>query len=69
MKVEEKQSPLQRQMNRLAKQCTILAIILLLVVSTVTFFNLHAYSRVERIIQSALAGVALALSMVPGEFQ
>ena len=68
MKIKDKHSPLQRQMNKLAKQCTILALILLLLVSTVTFFNLHAYSMAERIIQSALAGVALALSMVPGEF-
>lgn len=68
MNGSEKISPLQRQMNQLAKVCTLLAAILFLLVSFVSYFNLQGYPTGERIIQSGLAGVALALSMVPAEF-
>jgi Ca2+-transporting ATPase len=61
-------SLLQRQMKRLAKQCTYFAAILFIFVSLATYLNLSDYMLSERIIHSMLAGVVLALSMVPGEF-
>lgn len=61
-------SPLQKQMKKLAKQCTCFAAILFIFVSSATFFNLSGQALSERIIHSLLAGVVLALSMVPGEF-
>jgi Ca2+-transporting ATPase len=61
-------SLLQRQMKRLAKQCTYIAVILFVLVSVATFLNLSNYILSERIIHSILAGVVLALSMIPGEF-
>ncbi|MDF2540216.1 MAG: ATPase, P-type (transporting), superfamily, subfamily [Herbinix sp.] len=61
-------SILQRQMKKLAKQCTYFAAILFLMVSFFTFFNLSEYVLSERVIHSMLAGVVLALSMIPGEF-
>ncbi len=61
-------SLLQRQMKRLAAQCTHIAAILFVLVSLATFMNLSDYVLSERIIHSLLAGVVLALSMVPGEF-
>lgn len=61
-------SPLQKQMKKLAKQCTCFAAILFIFVSSATFINLSGVVLSERIIHSFLAGVVLALSMVPGEF-
>ena len=61
-------SLLQLQLKRLAKQCLSFAIVLFILVSLITFLNLNSYRLSERIIHSALAGVVLALSMVPGEF-
>jgi len=59
---------LQKQMGRLAKQCTYIAAILFVMVGVVTFLNLSDYSLKERGVESILAGVVLALSMIPGEF-
>jgi Ca2+-transporting ATPase len=61
-------SLLQKQMRRLAKQCTIFASVLFILVGLATFYNLTEGAIMERIIHSALAGIVLALSMVPGEF-
>ncbi len=66
--LDNENSLLQRQLKKLAKQCLYFAIVLFILVSFVTFFNLSSYSMSERIIHSALAGIVLALSMVPGEF-
>lgn len=59
---------LQLQMKKLAKQCSLFAAILFLLVGGFTFFNLSGQGLMERIIHSMLAGVVLALSMIPGEF-
>ena len=61
-------SPLNVQMRRLAKQCTLIAGVLLFLVSLTTYLNLEGYPLKQRLIESFLAGVVLALSMVPGEF-
>jgi Ca2+-transporting ATPase len=66
--IERESSLLQRQLKKLAKQCTYFAFILFALVSAVTFLNLSGYIMSERFIHSMLAGVVLALSMVPGEF-
>lgn len=66
--MEQGNSHLQQQMKELAKRCSMIAAILFVIVSGVTFLNLSDYVLSERIIHSALAGVVLALSMVPGEF-
>ncbi len=66
--IERESSLLQHQLKKLAKQCTYFAFILFVFVSAVTFLNLSDYIMSERLIHSMLAGVVLALSMVPGEF-
>ena len=66
--IERESSLLQHQLKKLAKQCTYFAFILFILVSAVTFLNLSDYIMSERLIHSMLAGVVLALSMVPGEF-
>jgi len=68
IKVPSEATVLQKQMKKLAKQCTYIAAILFVMVSIVTFFNLSEYPLQKRWIESILAGVVLALSMVPGEF-
>ena len=60
-------TPLQKQMKSFAKQCTIFAAVFFLLVFTATFLNLKNAPSPNRIIESFLAGVVLALSMVPGE--
>ena len=59
---------LQIQMKKLAKQCTVLALVLFLLVGFFTFLNLSGQGLMERIIHSSLAGVVLALSLISGEF-
>lgn len=66
--IERESSVLQHHLKKLAKQCTYFAFILFALVSAVTFLNLSDYTMSERFIHSMLAGVVLALSMVPGEF-
>ena len=66
--METENSLLQRQLKELAKQCLYFASILFILVSGITYLNLYQYTMSERIIHSMLAGIVLALSMVPGEF-
>ncbi len=61
-------TPLQKQMRKLTKQCTAMAAVLFVLVGFITFLNLPEYTLAQRSIQSLLAGVVLALSMIPGEF-
>jgi Ca2+-transporting ATPase len=68
LKAPETNTVLQIQMKKLAKQCSVFAAILFLLVGFFTFFNLSGHGLMERIIHSMLAGVVLALSMIPGEF-
>ena len=68
LKASEEETLLQKQMCKLAKQCTYIAAVLFILVSSITFLNLSHYELAKRLIQSMLAGVVLALSMVPGEF-
>ncbi|MDF2906509.1 MAG: cation-translocating P-type ATPase, partial [Herbinix sp.] len=66
--LDKDSSLLQQQLGRLARQCTYFALVLFLLVSVVTFINLSDYIISERLIHSLLAGIVLALSMIPGEF-
>ena len=66
--MDKMNSLLQYQLRKLAKQCSYFAFVLFLLVGVVTFLNLTAYMMKERLIHSLLAGVVLALSMVPAEF-
>lgn len=67
-KLPTEYSMLQKQMKKLAKQCTRIAAVFLLLVSVATFINLSYEPMGHRFVESFLAGVVLALSMVPGEF-
>lgn len=68
VKADEKVSLLQSRMNELAGLCTRISCFILLGVSLATFFNTKGLPIHKRLIESLLAGVVLALSMIPGEF-
>ncbi len=63
-----KSSPLQKQTSYLVKLCTIIAFILFVLVSVITFFNISAYTLKDRIVSSILSGIPIAMSMIPEEF-
>ncbi|MBO0472757.1 HAD-IC family P-type ATPase [Enterococcus ureasiticus] len=65
---KEISSPLDKQIGKLVKVCTIVAIILLLLVAAVTFFNDNTLELKDRIIQSVLSGITIAMAMIPEEF-
>ncbi len=64
----EHPTPLQRQTRGLVKLCTVIAISLLLLVGMLTFLNLGEYDPTDRIIESILSGITLAMGMIPEEF-
>jgi Ca2+-transporting ATPase len=66
--VKPKTTPLQKQMKELTSSCTVIAVVLLFLVSLFTYFNLPEYGFLDRIIKSLLAGIVLTLSMIPAEF-
>jgi len=61
-------SPLQKQTRYLVKICAIIAAVLFLLVTIITWFNLSDRAIPDRIIESILAGIALAMAMIPEEF-
>lgn len=64
----ERPSPLQKQTTSLVKLCAGIAAALFALVATVTFFNIQDHAIVERMIESILSGVTLAMAMIPEEF-
>lgn len=64
----EKLSPLQLQTGKLIKTCTAIAGFLFLLVSVLTYVNIPDHRLGERIIESILAGITLAMAMIPEEF-
>lgn len=61
-------SPLQRQTNSLVKTCALIAGVLLTMVGIATFLNISDHALGERIIESILSGITLAMAMIPEEF-
>lgn len=61
-------SPLERQINRLVKICAIVAVILLNLVAGITFLNTSDLALHDRIVESVLSGITLAMAMIPEEF-
>lgn len=59
---------LQKQTGKLVKLCAIIAAVLFVVVGIVTYFNIPDHSFGDRLIESILSGVTLAMAMIPEEF-
>lgn len=61
-------TPLQKQTAGIVKFCAWIAAVLFLLVTIFTYLDLAALSRKDRLIESILAGVTLAMAMIPEEF-
>ena len=59
---------LQKQIGKIVKFCAGLAATLFLLVAFVTWLNVPMFPTGERIIASILAGITLAMAMIPEEF-
>ena len=61
-------TPLQKQTGILVKLCAGIAALLFVLVGIVTYFNIPDHVFADRIIESILSGVTLAMAMIPEEF-
>lgn len=61
-------TPLQVQTAKLVKLCAGIAATLFVVVGVVTFLNIPEHEPMARIVESILAGITLAMAMIPEEF-
>ncbi|MDP4153443.1 MAG: cation-translocating P-type ATPase [Bacillota bacterium] len=64
----ESQTPLQTQTGKLVKLCAGIAAILFALVVVITYFNIPEHIFKDRIIESILSGITLAMAMIPEEF-
>lgn len=64
----ERPTPLERQTRKLVTLCAVIAIVLFLTVSIITYFNISDHALGDRITESILSGVTLAMAMIPEEF-
>ena len=61
-------TPLQKQTGKLVKTCAGIAGVLFALVGVVTYINIPDHSIGDRLIESILSGVTLAMAMIPEEF-
>ncbi|HAG10299.1 MAG TPA: HAD family hydrolase [Desulfotomaculum sp.] len=64
----ESPTPLQKQTRQLVKFSAGIAAVLLISVGIITYFNIPDHIFKDRIIESILAGITLAMAMIPEEF-
>lgn len=67
-KAPEIETPMEKQTGKLVKVCAIIAFIFFLLVCSITYLNLSDHMIKERLIESILSGVTLAMAMIPEEF-
>ncbi|HOV70307.1 MAG TPA: HAD-IC family P-type ATPase, partial [Clostridia bacterium] len=61
-------TPLQKQTAKLVKFSGAIAVALFALVSWVTFLNIPGHALKARVIESVLAGITIAMAMIPEEF-
>lgn len=66
--VMEDKTPLQKQTGKLVKLCAVISAVLFILVCIVTYNNLQDHNFKDRIIESILSGITLAMAMIPEEF-
>jgi Ca2+-transporting ATPase len=64
----QEDTPLQKQTGKLVKTCALIAGVLFALVALFTWFNLTDHRFSDRLIESILSGVTLAMAMIPEEF-
>lgn len=61
-------TPLENQTGKLVSLCAGIAAVLFIFVAIVTYFNIPDHILKDRVIESILSGVTLAMAMIPEEF-
>jgi Ca2+-transporting ATPase len=64
----DEKTPLQRQTGGLVRVCAIIAGVLFLAVGLVTWLNLSGHGPKQRLTESILSGITLAMALIPEEF-
>lgn len=64
----QEDTPLQKQTGKLVTTCAIIAGVLFILVGIFTWFNLPDHEFADRLIESILSGITLAMAMIPEEF-
>lgn len=64
----EEFTPLQKQTGSLVKLCAGIAAVLFAMVGVFTWFNIPDHEFGDRLIESILSGITLAMAMIPEEF-
>lgn len=65
---ENKQTPLEKQTSSLVKTCSMIAAALFVLVMLITFFSSSEPILKQKITSAVLAGITLAMAMIPEEF-
>ncbi len=64
----DRPTPLEKQVAKVVKISVVIAVVFCLLAVAITWFNLAAYLPKNRLIDSILAGITLAMAMIPEEF-
>ena len=64
----ESQTPLKKQTGILVKQWAAVAAVLFILVGAITYSNIPDHAFQDRMIESILSGITLAMAMIPEEF-
>ncbi|MEG2213967.1 MAG: HAD-IC family P-type ATPase, partial [Clostridiales bacterium] len=64
----QEDTPLQKQTGKLVKTCAMIAGVLFALVGVFTWLNIADHSFGDRLVESILSGVTLAMAMIPEEF-
>ena len=65
--IKKGKSPLTKQVNKLVYVCTIISVLICVFTMIINFINLGDLSLRERIIESILAGITIAMATIPEE--
>ena len=64
----ERPTPLEKQIAKVVKICVVIAAVFCMLAVVITWFNLGGLLFEKRLIDSILAGITLAMAMIPEEF-
>ncbi|WP_312641132.1 cation-translocating P-type ATPase [Hydrogenoanaerobacterium sp.] len=64
----QEETPLQKQTGKLVKTCAIIAGVLFVLVGVFTWMDIPNHNFMDRLVESILSGVTLAMAMIPEEF-
>ncbi len=64
----QEETPLQKQTGKLVKTCAVIASVLFVLVGVFTWLDIPDHEFMDRLVESVLSGVTLAMAMIPEEF-